>query len=68
MPKPLDYMGRRKEEDFNTYLKLSGRIGLSDRIERVEIPYIDRIAGYEIEASTFVNDELLECAGRHLNG
>lgn len=68
MPKPLDYMGKRKEEDFNRYMQMSGRSGIINGIVRAEIPYNQSIAGYEIRQEYFADPEIMSVARRYLNG
>lgn len=40
MPQPFDEKGRRKQEEFYRYLKLSGKEGLGDRIESYRAPVL----------------------------
>lgn len=68
MPEPLDYMGRRKAAEFNNYLMLSGRSDIAGNIFKIDVPYDETLAGYEITAASVQNPGILQSAGRCLNG
>ena len=68
MPQPLDYMGKRKEEDFEKYMHMSGRSKIVNGTVKAEVPYNQSIAGYEIQPSHFTGPEITDCARRYLNG
>lgn len=48
IPKPLDYVGRKKLSQFENYLVASGRTELISKLEKVDIPYDDKVVGYGI--------------------
>ena len=68
MPKPLDYMGKKKEKEFENYLQMSGRSGIMGAISKAEIPYEESMAGYEILSSSLENRKIREFAGRFIDG
>ena len=48
VPKPLDFVGRKKLSQFENYLVASGRTELISKVEKVDVPYDEHIAGYSI--------------------
>lgn len=49
IPKPLDYVGRKKVSQFENYLVASGRTEVISKLEKVDIPYDDKVVGYGID-------------------
>lgn len=49
IPKPLDFVGRKKLAQFENYLVASGRTELISKAEKVDIPYDDKVVGYGID-------------------
>ncbi len=68
MPQPLDYMGRRKTAEFESYLLLGGHSGLEEKLFKTEVAYDELLAGYEITAESVQSAEIQRAAGRCLNG
>lgn len=48
IPKPLDFVGRKKLNQFENYLVASGRTELISKVEKVDMPYDETVAGYGI--------------------
>ena len=48
IPKPLDFVGRKKLSQFENYLVASGRTELISKVEKIDIPYDESVAGYGI--------------------
>lgn len=68
MPTPLDYMGRKKAAEFENYLLLSGRNEVERNIFRIDVPYDELLAGYEITAETVQSAGIRKASERCLNG
>lgn len=49
IPKPLDFVGRKKVAQFENYLVASGRTELISKVEKIDIPYDEKIVGYGID-------------------
>lgn len=49
IPNPLDFVGRKKLAQFENYLVASGRTELISKIEKVDIPYDNKVVGYGID-------------------
>lgn len=48
IPVPLDFVGRKKLTQFENYLVASGRTELISKVEKVDIPYDEKMVGYGI--------------------
>lgn len=68
MPTPLDYMGRKKAAEFENYLMLSGQSEVGRNIFRIDVPYDEALAGYEITAETVLSGSIRKAAERCING
>ncbi|MCM1307070.1 MAG: hypothetical protein NC223_00560 [Butyrivibrio sp.] len=68
MPAPLDYMGRKKASEFENYLLLSGRSEVERNIFKIDVPYDEALAGYEITAESVQSEAIRRASERCLNG
>ncbi|MGN0373871.1 MAG: hypothetical protein ACI4EN_00095 [Butyrivibrio sp.] len=68
MPVPLDYMGHKKIMELENYLIMSGREELKDKIEKISIPYEERMAGYEITFDRINQSQMIRITDKILEG
>lgn len=66
LPNPLDYIGRRKVSQMENYLVASGRGELISRFIKVDIPFNEAIAGYDITPEILLASDFGEIVNRLL--
>lgn len=68
IPEPYDCMGKRKVQDFDGYIRASGREGLLNNIIRIPVVYDKAYEGKEISLAGLKQGSMGMLAGRLANG